>query len=205
MWPEIVIKIEDENRYFAEGLRYCLRNYFLQRGTKVVFSDVDRLNRQPNLVFTSLSAYRQPRYCVTHALNNEVKTLFFTIKTGVGRNVYARKAGTGYCTHKAGEIYRYQSCQALYSLLDDTLALVAPLLDRMHSPCVHCRKSTLSVREREVVRHLRSGLSQAQAAACMHLSVKTVHTYKRSIMSKMLLKKKHEFIYWLLAGNNRMQ
>ncbi|SUJ36150.1 Uncharacterised protein [Serratia marcescens] len=33
----------------------------------------------------------------------------------------------------------------------------------------------------------------------MGVSVKTVHSHKRSIMSKLMLNRSHDFIYWLLS------
>lgn len=53
-------------------------------------------------------------------------------------------------------------------------------------------------REKQVMTYLRQGLSQAQVAVHMQLSVKTVHSHKRSLMQKMDVENKHDFIYWLI-------
>ncbi|CAI0928461.1 response regulator transcription factor [Serratia entomophila] len=197
MQQEVVIRIEDEDRYFVEGLRHCLRSYFSRQGINVLFNGTAAQGRLPDLVFASMPNHRQSHYCTTYSPAGSGKPQFFTI-----REKQPTKA-VAHCAHQVAEMYRRLSCQAFYAMLDRVL--VMPHNEVRYHPCAYCQQSYLSVREREVVRHLRSGLSQAQAAARMQLSVKTVHTYKRSIMSKMVLKRKHEFMHWLLAGNNLLK
>ncbi len=50
--------------------------------------------------------------------------------------------------------------------------------------------------------YLCTGISQSQVAEHMHLSVKTINAHKQSLMRKMDLRKKQDFIYWLINREN---
>ncbi|WP_301338166.1 helix-turn-helix transcriptional regulator [Serratia marcescens] len=61
------------------------------------------------------------------------------------------------------------------------------------------KRQPLTLRERQVVNYLRCGFGQSQTTRLLGVSVKTVHSHKRSVMSKLMLNRHHEFIYWLLS------
>ncbi|MCP1107093.1 LuxR C-terminal-related transcriptional regulator [Serratia nevei] len=182
MKKSITVAIYDNDRYFRSGLEFFLTGYFLRRGIEVRFDHRGESEVAPTLAFgAQWQRYRHHAGCV------RCNRYFLTIKN---RPKYRLAAA------EHGVIYRDISIDQL------ALTLVRLPLDEQlpTEPCRDCRhEGTLSQRERQVVRYMRSGLSQSEVAARLELSVKTVHTHKRSIMQKMELRRKHEFIYWLLG------
>ncbi len=67
--------------------------------------------------------------------------------------------------------------EALASRLADRIALAGTAQEPLHE--------RLSARELEVLRRLGSGLTASEAAARMHVSVKTVSTYRTRILAKL--------------------
>lgn len=63
--------------------------------------------------------------------------------------------------------------------------------------------AALSARERELLRHLAAGLTYAQAARRMHLSVHTVDWYVRRIKDRCALRTRAELLRLALALDAR--
>ncbi|HGM7717174.1 TPA: helix-turn-helix transcriptional regulator [Serratia marcescens] len=169
----INIIIDDENRYFAAGLRLIIAKYAQQHNKIACFLAVDSGER-PDIVLTS-QARRVRRWGACAG------AYIVTIKER--QNVVTRRASR--------VLYRSDDVKYLFTLLTDTLANPGPV----------CRfaSQALTPRERQVIGYLRRGLDQSQTARVLGVSVKTIHSHKRSIMSKMMLDRPHDFIYWLLS------
>jgi DNA-binding NarL/FixJ family response regulator len=60
----------------------------------------------------------------------------------------------------------------------------------------------LTVREREVLRHIARGFSYKEVAARLHVSVKTVETHVSSVLRKLQLTSRYELTRW--AADRRM-
>jgi DNA-binding NarL/FixJ family response regulator len=60
----------------------------------------------------------------------------------------------------------------------------------------------LTVREREVLRHIARGFTYKEVALRLHLSVKTVETHVSSVLRKLQLSNRHELTRW--AVDRRM-
>ncbi len=60
----------------------------------------------------------------------------------------------------------------------------------------------LTVREREVLRHIARGFTYKEVAVRLHLSVKTVETHVSSVLRKLQLSNRHELTRW--AVDRRM-
>ncbi|MCC4106649.1 response regulator transcription factor [Serratia ureilytica] len=170
------IIIDDENRYFAVGLRHSIIQYAQANHQLVCFLTPGGAV-QPDVVIAS-ARRRAQRWRRTGY--SEAVVPVVTIKE---RYFAASKANR--------VLYRTDDRQRLFELLSETLEGVPPtgLFERR----------MLTGRERQVVNYLRSGLDQSQAARIMGVSVKTVHSHKRSVMSKLKLHRNHDFIYWMLA------
>ncbi|CDG15007.1 LuxR-family transcriptional regulator [Serratia marcescens subsp. marcescens Db11] len=176
MTKPLNIVIDDENCYFAAGLRHSIMQY-AQANKKAVCFLTSCGEAQPDVVIAS-ARRRAQRWRRTGF--NEALTPIVTIKE---RCFAASKA--------QWVLYRTDDCQRLFELLGETL-------ESGHYAGQPERRS-LTCRERQVVNYMRRGLDQSQAARVMGVSVKTVHSHKRSIMSKLMLKRNHDFIYWLLS------
>ncbi len=164
----INIVIDDDNQFFATGLRLCIEEYAQRNHKTVCFfapSDVGR----PDMVFAS------SRW---HRMNVGRSTPVIAIK-----NIATRDRARVLC--------RKDNQSQLFELLAEVLS------DAERS--VPIKRQPLTVRERQVVNYLRCGFDQSQTARLLGVSVKTVHSHKRSVMSKLMLSRNHEFIYWLLS------
>ncbi len=64
--------------------------------------------------------------------------------------------------------------------------------------CPSCAATIFTQREQSVITYLQSGKSQSQIAEKLNVSVKTVHSHKRSVMKKMGLNRNYDFIMWLI-------
>ncbi|WP_368927377.1 helix-turn-helix transcriptional regulator [Serratia marcescens] len=169
----INIIIDDENRYFSAGLRLSIADYAQQQNKAAHFLPPGSSER-PDLVLAS-SARRARRWSAYS-----------------GAHVVSIKERRGVAATQAGQVlYRTDDRLRLFKLLSDALAQARPA----------CRYvgQVLTPRERQVIGYLRRGLDQSQTARIMGVSVKTVHSHKRSVMNKMMLNRQHDFIYWLLS------
>lgn len=171
----INVVIDDENRYFAEGLRFCIEQYALTRNKAVHFL-TPGCAEQPDMVLAS-SRRRAQRW---RRVGHGGAPLVITVKE---RPVLA-------AIDRARVLYRTDEQIKLFELLNEALS---------GSDSVLVKPQTLTQREWQVVNYLRSGVDQSQTARLLGVSVKTVHSHKRSVMSKLMLSRNHEFIYWLLS------
>lgn len=169
----INIVIDDENRYFAAGLRLSIAKY-AQQYNKVAHFLPPGSDERPDIVLTS--QIRRARCWAAYSRAHVV-----TIKER--QTFVARRASR--------VLYRNDDQQYLFTLLSD--ALTNP------GPACHFSGQALTRRERQVIGYLRRGLDQSQTARVMGVSVKTVHSHKRSVMGKLMLNRSHDFMYWLLS------
>jgi len=187
----LTVAIFDRDNYFSEGIKYALRDYFHQKGQSVIFVTSHSAAAPADLVFAAAPDSRRARYChVASAATSN--TLFFSIRKKKSR--YQNNLTT--CQREAGTFYRSEGKLAICSMLDRALAANPKI--RIRSNCALCTSSQLTRRELEVLHYLREGISQTETAEHMQLSVKTVNTHKQSVMRKMDLNRKHDFIHWLM-------
>lgn len=169
----INIVIDDENRYFAAGLRLSIAIY-AQQYNKVAHFLPPGSDEWPDIVLTS--QIRRTRCWATYS-----KAHVVTIKER--QTLVARRTSR--------VLYRTDDQQYLFTLLTDALANPGPVC--------HFSGQALTPRERQVIGYMRRGLDQSQTARIMGVSVKTVHSHKRSVMGKLMLNRSHDFMYWLLS------
>ncbi|BEL97247.1 helix-turn-helix transcriptional regulator [Serratia ureilytica] len=168
------IIIDDENHYFAAGLKHCLVKY-AQGHNKALNFLTPGCGERPDLLL--VSAARRTRHWPACAGTRTV-----TIKAR--RSVPVSDATL--------VLYRMDDKSRVFEVLAEALK------DEVRPFCLFPSQS-LTPRERQVVGYLRRGLDQSQTARVMGVSVKTVHSHKRSVMGKLMLNRNHEFIYWLLS------
>ena len=168
----INVVIDDENRYFAAGLQVSIAEYAEVNNKALCFLTPGDAE-QPDVVFTSSLRRAQRWHRTNHA---------------GAPQVIAVKERPDLAANDV--LYRTDDRSKLFELLNEVLSGGEPML---------YRRQPLTCRERQVVGYLRSGFDQSQTARILGVSVKTVHSHKRSVMSKLMLQKRHEFIYWLLS------
>ncbi|RFS90639.1 helix-turn-helix transcriptional regulator [Serratia marcescens] len=179
---KINIVIDDENCYFAAGLRHSIMEYAQTNNKSVCFLTPYGTER-PDVVFASMRR-RAQRW--RRAGYGAESVPVVTIKERPIRFV--------------GEIERVlrrsDEQGRLFELLSEILTGVR------YVPTTSRR--ALTGRERQVMDYLRCGLDQSQAARMMGVSVKTVHSHKRSAMRKLMLYRNHELLYWLLSHEGEL-
>ncbi|HGM5966638.1 helix-turn-helix transcriptional regulator [Serratia marcescens] len=170
------IIIDDENRYFSLGLESSIIEYAAENNKSVCFI-TPGAGRRVDVVIAS-SRRRNQRWRRSVSYGKAVPVV--TIKE---KPILARES------HRV--LYRTDSPNRLFELLTEALANTT-VTGRFE-------RQALTVRERQVMGYLRRGFDQSQTARVLGVSVKTVHSHKRSVMSKMMLSRSHDFIYWLLS------
>ncbi|HGM5270297.1 LuxR C-terminal-related transcriptional regulator [Serratia nevei] len=170
------IIIDDENRYFAAGVERSISEYARTNNKTVCFVTPD-VGRRADVVIAS-SRRRNQRWRRSGLCDKAVPVV--TIKE---KPILACESSR--------VLYRTDRPGRLFELLTETLA-DTPVTGRFE-------RQALTVRERQVMGYLRRGFDQSQTARVLGVSVKTIHSHKRSVMNKMMLSRSHEFIYWLLA------
>lgn len=172
---QLNIVIDDENRYFAEGLRLSIEKYAQANNKTIRFLPPGAVE-QPDMVLAS-SRRRAQRWRRTS-------------QVGAPQVITVKEARILAVKDAARVLYRTDDQNKLFALLNEVLSGSDPVLSK---------RQPLTLRERQVVNYLRCGFGQSQTARLLGVSVKTVHSHKRSVMSKLMLNRHHEFIYWLLS------
>lgn len=177
----INIIIDDENRYFAAGLRHSIKEYAQANKKSVCFLTSGSMER-PDIVLTSVrrraQRWRRAGYGASTAPVVTIKERPIKFADEISR-----------------VLYRSDDQRRLFELLTETLSGVQyPVNERR----------TLTTRERQVMGYMRHGFDQSQVARIMGVSVKTVHSHKRSVMGKLMLCRNHELLYWLLSHEGEL-
>ncbi|CAI1786938.1 MULTISPECIES: helix-turn-helix transcriptional regulator [Serratia] len=193
MERSIRISIIDTNRHFGEGLKYALLEYFQVKGRALEILPGDVEQPSADLVFMARSEAGGRAYCDRMPIESDSRSLYISIEKTT-RDGAPRK---NVCSREAGTLERRASIEDLFHLLDVALRRIASI-SMATGACVFCIGKRLSGREKEVIFYLRLGVNQTQAAKYMQLSVKTVHTYKQSVMRKLDFRGRNELFSWLL-------
>lgn len=168
--------IDDENGYFAVGLKLSIEKYAYANNKTVRFLPAG-CGERADIVLVSVA--RRARYWGRQG-RGDMNTHTVTIK----------ERRTLPASGMSLVLFRTDDRKRLFELLTEVLTT--------YSVCGFTRR-VLTLRERQVAGYLRRGLDQSQTARVLGLSVKTVHSHKRSIMGKLMLKRNHDFMYWLLS------
>lgn len=189
----VKISIIDNDLFFVDGLKYALSEYFTLKGRTVEFFAEENSNATVDLVFIAQSESDHVAYCDRTAHETGFSPLYISIRKMKPAQTKRETA----CSRELGEVDCHAGIEALFHLLDDKLWRMS-VISAAARPCYFCLSRRLSSREQEVVSYLRRGVNQTQTAKYMQLSVKTVHTYKQSVMRKLNLKKRNDLFNWLL-------
>ncbi|AUU10935.1 helix-turn-helix transcriptional regulator [Serratia marcescens] len=177
----IKILIDDENDYFAVGLRLIIEEYAQEYAKRVIFLTSDD-EEHPDIVFVS-SALRIQYW----------RALW---RYGAASHIVAiKERKSGIHEDRSLVLLRTWGREALSALLTNLFAnchgVIRPLVSH-----------PFTYRECQVISHLRRGMDQSQTAREIGVSVKTVHSHKRSVMKKLMLNRHREFMYWLISQDD---
>lgn len=173
------ILVDDENIYFSMGLKRLIKNH-ADDCRKRVFFLMTRDIEVADVVFIS---FRRFMLCGGH-INPSCRQVVV---------IKDKRLAIDFKTD--GVLYRSACQEDLYRLMTRIF------IGELNSP--YSVPMPLTPREQAVINCLCRGMSQSQAARIMGVSPKTVHSHKRSIMKKLLLKKQREFAYLLVFNCNQ--
>lgn len=194
MLHTVNILVIDPNRYFAEGLRLLLNRYFSRRNINVTYIDKNACKNGADLVFMAMNS--GANILQRYGLSSISRHCVFMIK----ERHQARLKYSAFVKLTAGVLSREQNADAVLTLLELFML-------RQHKPKSETsvagpvtRRSTLTFREYEIMRHLHVGMNNHAISRLLNISEKTVSSHKRSAMRKLNISRNSELHYWLLNG-----
>ncbi|MEX2264897.1 MAG: response regulator transcription factor [Bryobacteraceae bacterium] len=209
--PKIRILLTDDHAMFRQGIRTLLS---AEMDLEVVGEASDGAEAvakaqetRPDIVLMDIGMRGVPAFEATRQIRRdrpEVKVLFLTMYDDEDYLVECMQAGgTGYVLkdspaaqlltairdlHRGGS---YLSARMLSQLVDDFRTRVS---SHHHQP----RSSTLTPREKEVLKFLAEGNSVKEIASALSLSVKTVEAHKFNLMRKLDIHNKAQLVQYAI-------
>ncbi len=208
----ISIVLADDHVLLRTGLRMLLER---ETAFRVVgeASDGEELLRlvdekQPDIAIVDISMPKVDGFeCIREIRSKGLKTrvIVLTMHDDIGyiREVM-RIGASGYVKKHSVDTELYQairevSCGNIYLSPEDSRSMLQLLFTE---PVKGFEKddpyAILSAREREVLKSIARGHSLKEIADAMHLSIKTVDTYKTRILEKLNFTKKSELVSYAL-------
>ena len=195
----ITILLIDKNRYFSEGLRLIVSQYFNHKNINVSFTENISHKNISDVIFIEKASGIKLGYfqnCTSMG-----KQCVFLIKEYNQDNIHCNnfaKKGIRF-------INRKQSIESVIDTLDSSLS-------RKESICsensTHIKEGSfrklLTPREYEVMRYLNLGMTNHTIGLHLNVSEKTVSSHKRAAMRKLKITQNTELNYWLLGGGLNM-
>jgi DNA-binding NarL/FixJ family response regulator len=194
MLHRVNILLIDQNRYFAEGLRLLLTQYFSRRNVNVNYMKDLVYKNGADLVFMAMDS--GVNMLQRYGLSSNSRQCVFMIK----ERHQARLKYSAFVKLTAGVLSREQTADAVFNLLELFML-------KQHKPKSEIgvarpvtRRSTLTFREYEIMRHLHVGMNNHAVGRLLNISEKTVSSHKRTAMRKLNISRNSELHYWLLNG-----
>lgn len=187
------ILLNDRDHYFLTGLQHGLSEYFAAQNTQVNFFRGLSTNK-PDIIFQAVQQGEVRNIC-RHFLTEEPQPLYFVIRDKTQRHFPSHTR----CIARSTTLYRDQNMNDIVEKVKLAMQPQA-LPQEKRGTCPACHRQDLTERERQVLRYLRRGVSQSQIAIYLQLTVKTVHSHKRSAMKKLNFTRTNELFYWMLHG-----
>ncbi len=166
-------------------------------------------NLQPEMVLLDLSMPKMNGMeCLKQIITAypEIKVLVLTMHDDEEYlKAVIRLGAKGYVLKKAADV---ELISAIRTVAKGEMfiypSMAAALLCHMVNPKAQARTDNkvkgLSEREREVLRHLALGHTNQEIADILHVSVKTVDTYKARVMEKLELRKRAELVRYAMEN-----
>ncbi len=136
----------------------------------------------------------------------QVKILVLTMHDDEGYLKAALRSGAkGYVLKKAADIELLTAIRTvakgeMYIYPSMATALVYKMVNPMEPILKEKKQKNLSERESEVLQYLALGHTNQEIADILHVSVKTVETYKSRVMEKLELHKRAELVRYALEN-----
>ncbi len=208
----IRVFLVDDHRFFLSGLRAELGEQFEIVGDAGdADTAIEGIRRaRPDVVLLDVHLPGGGGRAVLETVRQthpEVRFLALSVSDAAEDVIGVIRAGArGYVTKSiapadlARAIRRVRDGDAVFSP-----RLAGFVLDAFHGELtgpIDPELDQLTVREREVLRHIARGFTYKEVAKRLHLSVKTVETHVSSVLRKLQLSNRHELTRW--ASDRRL-
>jgi DNA-binding CsgD family transcriptional regulator len=191
----LTIAIIDNDNFYIAGLIMALSIYFNSKCRKVKFMFEHSMTEPADI---TCQAIRCGTFIASRSQHhaNSGKSHYFAI-------VDNRDFHLQHLYHnmeKAHVFYRHQPVNTLLQLIEKKLCSPQKLPETQLSEQEVFLREPLTLREHEVLCHLKQGKTHAGAANCMGIKVKTISSHKRAAMKKLNFRRTNELFHWMLQG-----
>lgn len=192
---KLTIAIIDDDNFYIAGLIMALSTYFKNKNRKVKFILGHSLAEPADITFQAIrcGTFIDPR-SQHHATSG--KPHYFAIvdnRDSHLQHLYRH-------VEKNNVFYRHQSVKTLLQLIEKKLVLSQPFTGKHLAEEQVFLREPLTLREHEVLCHLKQGKTHASAANCLGIKVKTISSHKRAAMKKLNFRRTNELFHWMLRG-----
>ncbi len=97
-------------------------------------------------------------------------------------------------------LYRHQSVTTVLQHIADSLRSSQPTPEKTRQDAKLTQHEPLTLREQEVLHHLKLGKTPACVASFLGIKEKTISAHKRAAMKKLNFKRTNELFHWMIQG-----
>ncbi len=191
---KITVIINDKNKFYVEGLKCCLTEYFAIRNIQVNFTHCI-FTRHARLAFLATEALSVANtHNLNYRLNSGSLAVFILRDRQSDTELPVRRSQL---LTRFPTLYRNQSIDKVLESVEQQMVLAA----EESSPAPLSLAGSLhklTKREIEILRFLARGVSNGSIARFLNISEKTVSAHKRNIMTKLNMVRPAELSYWLI-------
>lgn len=191
----LTIAIIDDDNFYMAGLVMALSTYFKSKNRKVKFIPGHSVAAASDITF---QAIRCGTFIAPHNQYhaNSGKSHYFAIVDN--RDFHLQHLYRN--LEKNDVFYRHQPVNTLLQLIENKIFSSQQLPETHQSEQEVFLREPLTLREHEVLCHLKQGKTHAGAANCLGIKVKTISSHKRAAMKKLNFRRTNELFHWMLQG-----
>lgn len=213
MTEPIRLFLVDDHELMRTGLRLLLKThpqYVVAGEAGNAAQAFEKLSRQPvEIIILDISMPEKSGLDCLPAMHRcfpDTKILILSMHEDPSYVRHAMEMGaSGYVHKSSADIELFDAITELMqgrTYIGHKLAqsLLVQMLNQSEHVTNSADMPALSQREREVLQYMTQGYSMTEIGSMLHLSVKTVDTYKTRIMTKLQCSKKSELVQYALKS-----
>ncbi|OQV35960.1 hypothetical protein BV901_10300 [Serratia nematodiphila] len=194
MKPYVTVLIQDQDRFFAQGIEHLLRSHFSRKGREIRVVAPNCLEVVDLLILVERAGWPLHPCRLSSRTCRHGRTAIIVVTEAITRKRRHRSP----CLSELGVLERRDAPEVVLNLADRMLPLQKEVLTTSDI-CVRCAMM-LTPREHQVLRCMSCGLTASRVAWVLKITEKTVSAHKRSAMRKLGFRRSGELYQWLLRG-----